>query len=204
MASSKGTTDTYKTRQRIRDFGEVFTADHEVRSMLDLVRYVSENEWSTVLEPACGTGNFLVEVLQRRIQSAIAKTSNQIEFEFMLLRGLTTTYGIDISNDNVIESRERLLHEVKTAFKCRYKNKKPSAGFFESVTWVLHHNIVTGDFINGLDKIVFIEYSTPKSLYFGRQEFKLIAGANQTEITLFTTTEPLKRYRITHYAFLCS
>ena len=59
-----------KSRARVADHGEVFTADREVNAMLDLVKQDTERVDSRFLEPACGDGNFLAEILRRKLQAA--------------------------------------------------------------------------------------------------------------------------------------
>lgn len=82
-----------KSKQRVRDFGEVFTAEREVKAMCDLIP-----EWrGNVLEPACGTGNFLVEILRRKLDAGMTHRE-----------AAATIFGIDIQQDNVRETIERL------------------------------------------------------------------------------------------------
>ena len=58
-----------KSRQRVTEHGEVFTAEREVKAMCDLVKQETERIDSRFLEPACGTGNFLTEILARKLMS---------------------------------------------------------------------------------------------------------------------------------------
>lgn len=82
-----------KSKQRVRDFGEVFTAQREVKAMCDLI-----HDWrGNVLEPACGTGNFLVEILRRKLAAGMTQRE-----------AAATMFGIDIQPDNVRETIERL------------------------------------------------------------------------------------------------
>lgn len=99
-----------KSKERVRDLAEVFTSEREVKSMLDLVCYLSENTENTFLEPACGNGNFLIEILRRRLNTVYIKNknkqNNQVDIEFSIIRSIASIYGIDISEENVIEARE--------------------------------------------------------------------------------------------------
>jgi type I restriction-modification system DNA methylase subunit len=91
------------SKQRVRDHGEVFTQEREVNAMLDLVRGEAERIESRFLEPACGTGNFLAPVLERKL--AIVKKrygSSQSDFERMALAAASSIYGVEILSDNVV------------------------------------------------------------------------------------------------------
>ena len=99
-----------KSRDRVRERGEVFTADREVKAMCDLVKNETERIDSTFLEPACGDGNFLVEILRRKLETvrkSYSKSAN--DFAFYSIRALMSLYGVDIMADNVEACRERLL-----------------------------------------------------------------------------------------------
>ena len=90
-----------KSKQRKRDFGEVFTAEREVKAMCDLIpKETWDNIESTFLEPACGNGNFLVEILARKFERCKDEKDG--------LKALASIVGIDIQADNIEESRKRL------------------------------------------------------------------------------------------------
>src|SRR4051794_35853101 len=104
-----------RSKDRVRDLAEVYTHDREVNAMLDLVSAAFPtstnpgNTDSTFLEPACGHGNFLVEILRRKLQFVTPRRYGRGErFEYRALRCLASIYGIDVSEDNVLESRARL------------------------------------------------------------------------------------------------
>ena len=99
-----------KSRQRVADHGEVFTAEREVRAMCDLVKSETERIESRFLEPACGNGNFLAEVLRRKL--AVVKSrygKNPSDYERYSVLSVTSIYGVDILADNAQECRERLF-----------------------------------------------------------------------------------------------
>jgi type I restriction-modification system DNA methylase subunit len=96
-----------KSKQRVADHGEVFTAEREVLAMLDLVQEETTRIDSRFLEPACGDGNFLVEILRRKL--TVVKRLHGTDFEHYALLAVSTLYGIDILQDNVHRCRERLL-----------------------------------------------------------------------------------------------
>lgn len=99
-----------KSRQRVADHGEVFTAEREVKAMCDLVKQETERIESRFLEPACGNGNFLVEVLRRKL--AVVKSryrKSPFDYERYSVLAMTSLYGVDILEDNAEECRQRLF-----------------------------------------------------------------------------------------------
>ena len=100
-----------KSRQRVADHGEVFTNPREVNAMLELVRDESFRLDSRFLEPACGDGNFLIEILHRKL-SLLQDIKSQTEWEFQSLIAVGSCYGIDILPDNAEACRTRLEHYV--------------------------------------------------------------------------------------------
>ena len=87
-----------KSKERVKELGEVFTPPELVNEMLNKLPSDCWEPEKTFLEPSCGTGNFLVEILKRKLEAGHTP-----------LQALSTIYGIDIMNDNVRESRERLF-----------------------------------------------------------------------------------------------
>ncbi|WP_386695224.1 restriction endonuclease subunit M [Lonepinella sp. MS14435] len=147
-----------KSRQRVADHGEVFTRPQEVNAMIDmvirakglpLVNKHGEAEMpdeSTVLEPACGDGNFLIEILKRKL-SYVAnqnKRKPRIHYDYRLIVALSSLYGIDLLQDNVLRCRERLLNfaesEYQRLFECEM-----SAQLKNVVEYILKLNILHGD-----------------------------------------------------------
>lgn len=108
---SNENTKQIKSRQRVADHGEVFTNLREVNAMLDLVRDESFRLDSRFLEPACGDGNFLIEILRRKL-SLLKDIKSQTEWEFQSLIAVGSCYGIDILPDNAEACRTRLEHYV--------------------------------------------------------------------------------------------
>ena len=102
-----------KSRQRVADHGEVFTPAWLVDAMLDLVKRETERIDSRVLEPACGSGNFLVPVLRRKL-TAVERRYGRSEFErrHYALLALMCTYGIELLADNIAECRANLLEAI--------------------------------------------------------------------------------------------
>lgn len=121
-----------KSKQRVKDFSEVFTAEREVKAMCDLT---PEETWdnieSTFLEPACGNGNFLVEIFSRKLARCKWISDG--------LTALASIYAIDIQADNVNESRQRL----RQMFLDKYPNANEFAVFVADE--ILNKNIVCGN-----------------------------------------------------------
>ncbi len=109
-------TKQVKSRRRVADHGEVFTAEREVNAMLDLVRQETERIDSRFLEPACGDGNFLAEILKRKLAVARResippkrKSPLPYDYERKAVLAVSSVYGIDILQDNCEACRERLF-----------------------------------------------------------------------------------------------
>ena len=111
MPTTNENTKQIKSRQRVADPGEVFTNPREVNAMLDLVRDESFRLDSRFLEPACGDGNFLIEILRRKL-SLLKDIKSQTEWEFKSLIAVGSCYGIDILPDNAEACRTRLEEYV--------------------------------------------------------------------------------------------
>ena len=103
-------TQQVKSKQRVAEYGEVFTAEREVKAMCDLVKQETERVDSRFLEPACGDGNFLSEILTRRLTIVKKKYKRlPLDYEKNAILALSSIYGVDIMLDNVIACRERLF-----------------------------------------------------------------------------------------------
>ena len=109
--NNENTKSQIKSRQRVADHGEVFTNPREVNAMLDLVRDESYRLDSRFLEPACGDGNFLIEILRRKL-SLLDSIKSHTEWEFRSLIAVGSCYGIDILPDNAEACRQRLEEYV--------------------------------------------------------------------------------------------
>ncbi len=106
-----------KSKKRVANHGEVFTAKREVNAMLDLVKHETDRIDSRFLEPACGTGNFLVEILNRKLSVVERKYKrNQIEYERYAVLAISSIYGIDLMIDNICECRKRLFEILNDAY----------------------------------------------------------------------------------------
>lgn len=157
-----------KSRDRVRDLGEVYTQPREVNAMLDLIPDAFVDLDTRFLEPAAGNGNFLVEILQRKIalidESRHGGTSDW--YEFALLRCLASIYAIDISDENVIEARERMTAVIDAARVFHGGGARPE--FDRAVQAILTTNVVQGDSLNAAEQIVFVEYTPVEGERFER------------------------------------
>lgn len=154
-----------KSKHRVTNHGEVFTHEREVNGMLDLVKNETERLDSRFLEPACGTGNFLVAILNRKLAVLKKKYGrSQPEYEKYGVIVLSSLYGIDLLEDNVEECRERLLgifeREYGSIFKHDFNDK-----YVKVLKFILSKNIVLGDALTMKDikgkPIIFSEWSMP-------------------------------------------
>lgn len=154
-----------KHKQRVTDHGEVFTHEREVNAMLDLVKQETERLDSRFLEPACGNGNFLAEVLNRKLKILKERYSkSQHDYERYSVVVISSIYGIDILDDNVEECRERLFRIFLEKYKKIFK-EKINEKFLEILRIIIEKNIVQGDALTMKDKqgkpLVFSEWSMP-------------------------------------------
>lgn len=130
-----------KSKQRVADHGEVFTPPWMVEAMLDLVKAETERIDSRFLEPACGSGNFLVKVLQRKLAAVELKFGkSDFEKRHYALLALMCTYGIEVLADNVNECRANMLETF-----AGYLSLEESDDLYRAGSWVLLQNLVHGD-----------------------------------------------------------
>lgn len=130
-----------KSKQRVADHGEVFTPAWMVEAMLDLVRAETERIDSRFLEPACGSGNFLVQILRRKLAAVELKYGkSDFERRHYALLALMCVYGIELLADNIAECRANLLKIF-----AEYLNLDPSDDFYRAASYVLSQNLVHGD-----------------------------------------------------------
>lgn len=154
-----------RSNDRARELGEVFTNEREVKAMLDLLQDV--NFASRYLEPGCGSGNFLVEILARKfklltelpeVKSGL-KNGNLHEFHLKLVLALGSFYGIDIDERNIEESRERLLDLTSDLYKKASRGAEMPISVKKAIEYVVHKNIVLGDMISAPEAIEIYEYA---------------------------------------------
>lgn len=203
-----------KSKQRVADHGEVFTNQREVNAMLDLVKHETERIDSRFLEPACGNGNFLAEILIRKLNVVEHKYSHtQIEWEFYAVLSVCNIYGVDILEDNAEECRKRLFKILKDRYITLFSDKcKPEV--LRSFDFLLHRNILWGDSLNLKnpvtdEPIIFSEWSAVNGVMVKRRDFaldKLLRPTSSEANTLLSDLgeeafipKPLQDFPLTHF-----
>ncbi|MFV0396880.1 MAG: SAM-dependent DNA methyltransferase [Bacteroidales bacterium] len=200
-----------KSKKRVTDHGEVFTNQREVNAMLDLVKHETERIDSRFLEPACGNGNFLAEVLRRKLKVVDERYGkSQIEWERYSVIGVSSIYGVDILEDNTRECRDRLFGIYTDWYSNLFKQVKNEC--IRSVLFILNRNILWGDaldFTNPETKqpIVFSEWSAVNGSMLKRRDymFKFLVEKSH-QFSLFndegdaaTIDEPIKDFPLIHF-----
>lgn len=148
-----------RTKERVRDIGEVFTNKREIDAMLDLIGEEAILPKRTILEPACGNGNFLIEILTRRLDYIREKNYKKVsDYERNVLIAVSNVYGIDIMEDNIEECRDRLFAEIKSQYDLARNTESPSEHFLKNIKEILATNIILGDSLNKKSDINFIKY----------------------------------------------
>ena len=212
-------TNITKSKKRIRDHGEVFTQEREVNAMLDLVKNETDRIESRFLEPACGDGNFLAPILERKL--AIVKKkyrSSQNEFERMAFLAVSSIYGVELLLDNVEVCVERLYKILNDIYANLYKEKCKDE-FRKSIKFILKRNILQGDALTlkkagGKEYIIFSEWSLINSSMAKRRDFQFVDLAEFEKgkmISLFRIEEisdigeivfspkPIKEFPLMHF-----
>jgi hypothetical protein len=161
-----------KSKQRVADHGEVFTPAWMVDAMLDLVKDESERIDSRFLEPACGSGNFIVKVLQRKLATVELKFGkSDFEKQHYALLALMCIYGIELLADNIAECRANMLDIL-----AEYLNIDESDDLYRAATYVLSQNLVHGDAltmcVSSGEPITFAEWGYLSKGKFQRRDFR--------------------------------
>ena len=172
-----GMSEQIKSRERVAEHGEVFTNEREVNAMLDMVRGETERIDSRFLEPACGNGNFLAEVLRRKL-AVVGSRYGRSPAEYMRYAFVSAASldGVDILEDNAAECRARLCGIVD----CEARSALGGAvetPFLDAVRYVVGKNVLCGDALTlrdaGGSPIVFAEWSMVTGDLVKRRDFML-------------------------------
>lgn len=166
-----------KSKQRVADHGEVFTADREVNAMLDLVKQETERIDSRFLEPACGNGNFLAEILRRKLTVVKSRYGRSAaDYERYAVIAITSIYGVEIQQDNTQECRDRLFEiwNLEYTKQCKSEANDETR---DAVKFILQKNILCGDALT-LEQadgkpIIFAEWSAVNGYLLKRRDFEL-------------------------------
>lgn len=201
-----------KSKERVAERGEVFTAEREVKAMCDLVATQCDNVDATFLEPACGDGNFLAEILERKLARVKkdAKTDHTA-WEWLSVRAVASLYGVDIMQDNAEECRQRLFDIWNKAYKAACK-KDCNEETRDSVRYILSKNIICGNALTMMcvdenqqdtdEYITFAEFKTCGRMYMlKRRDYRLdvLLKANemprkQRQLTLDSGVDDIDNY----------
>ena len=180
-----------KSKKRVSDHGEVFTPAWMVQDMLNLVKNESERIDSRFLEPACGSGNFLVEILSRKLSTVQTKYGkSEFERRHQALLALMCIYGIELLEDNTDECRSNLLEIFVT-----FLELEPTDDLYKAAEKVLRVNIIRGDALSMLsiegNSLVFPEWAYLSKGKFSRRDFKFddLTHRSSFEGTLFDDLE---------------
>ena len=203
------------SKKRLVHHGEVFTAMRDVNAMLDLVKQETERIESRFLEPACGTGNFLSEVLGRKLRVVETRYGkSQLEYERYSVIAVSSIYGIDILEDNVVKCRNRLSGIFNEKYDSFYKEtaKKECK---KAIKYILERNIICGDALTlntvgeSPKPIVFSEWSTVNGSMIKRRDFTfhgLLSHERMRELPLFSDLgddvfipTPIKEFPVMHF-----
>ncbi len=210
---AKKISNQIKSAERRRDFGEVYTNEKEVKAMFDLVGEDSYRIDAKILEPACGNGNFLIEALTRKLQTA-ANIPNLtgLQYGYLATVAFANLYGFDILQDNISECRQRLFGYFEAQYKERFELQEK--GLFESIHYILSKNIVRADTL----RLVALPDESPlivsewviRDGYFMQQDFLFSSllpppppppkrGKQIHQQDLFAEVKPAKPLPITVY-----
>lgn len=162
-----------KSKKRVLDHGEVFTPAWMVEAMLDLVKGETERIDSRFLEPACGSGNFLVQVLRRKLAAVELKFGKSgFEKQHYALFALMCTYGIELLTDNIDECRAKMLEIF-----AEYLNLEAPDDLYRAASYVFSQNLVHGDALKMRtwddQPITFAEWGYLGKGKFQRRDFRL-------------------------------
>lgn len=201
-------TTQVKSRERVQQHGEVFTNEREVNAMLDLVRHETERIDSRFLEPACGDGNFLAEILRRKLRVCRSlveqKKLTQLEYEKNAVLAVSSIYGIELLTDNATTCRERLYTIFSDEYRALYADCV-KAECLQSICYLLSKNIIIGDALSyhRVDKpeewIVISEWSLIGGGMMNRRDYEfsyLVAGNHGNDLF---SDDPCRTYEPVYF-----
>ena len=206
-----------KSKERVADLGEVFTAEREVNAMLDLVKQETERIDSRFLEPACGEGAFLTEILRRKM--AVVKNiygKSPYDYERYAVLAVTSIYGVDIMEDNTEICRQKLFEIWDKEYTANAK-EQANDQCRKTVKFILSKNIICGDALTMLKNdgkpIEFAEWSLVTGNQIKRRDYALnelldgherqmnffMIGWEYDEETDAFIPSPVREYPLTDY-----
>ena len=208
------------SKKRVADHGEVYTREREVNAMLDLVKQETQRIDSRFLEPACGTGNFLLEILERKLEVVEKRYKrSQLEYERYAVLAVGSIYGIDILGDNIEVCRNRLFYLFDGRYTGTFQ-KKAKSGCRDVIRFILQRNVIQGDALTLKTvetypkPIIFSQWSLVINSLFKRDDFAFhqLMPDVQDDLPLFAEAskksdlgepafipESIKEYPLTHF-----
>lgn len=214
-----------KTKERVANHGEVFTNEREVNAMLDLVKDETERIDSRFLEPACGEGNFLAAILQRKLYVVKAQYGKYLpDYEKYSILAISSIYGVELLEDNTKLCRERLFKIWSDNYRNTMKDEI-NEDSIRSAEYIISKNILCGDALTMLDQkdnpIIFPQWDLVVGNMIKRRDYRLdgllqeespnIVETNQVsfsnmnekwefdEKTNIKLPSPLKEYKLIDY-----
>jgi hypothetical protein len=208
-----------QSRERVTDHGEVFTAEREVNAMLDLVKNETERIDSRFLEPACGNGNFLAEILRRKLAAVQRRYGGPLmrpDYEMWSVIAVMNIYGVELLDDNAAACRERLFRIWYEAYRANWKNSADNE-CCAAVRYILERNILCGDALTLKQRddtpIIFAEWAFVDGTQVKRRDFRLdqMLDGHTNHKSLFMLDweydeeirayipKPIKEYPLTDY-----
>lgn len=186
-----------KSKERVADHGEVFTNEREVNAMLDMVGGECERIDSRFLEPACGDGNFLAEVLRRKLAVVRKRYGNSpIDYERHAFVAVSSLYGVELLADNAAAYRKRLFEQFSREYAKVTKNRINIA-FLDAIRTVIDMNILCGNALSMRlvdenqedtdEPIIFSEWSLAMGGKVKRRDFRLdeLLEGQRQQMSLF-------------------
>lgn len=171
------TRNIVRSRDRVENFGEVFTPEWLVEDMLDLVADEAARPESRFLEPACGTGNFLVAVLRRKLATVSERSGGPLDG----LAALSTLYGVELLADNVATCRKRLLEEFALWLDTLLPDKDKGE-YLDQAREIIKTNIVHGDFLTA----ICLETHAPIEFYEWEKDGTSLKRGHKTMLNPYT------------------
>jgi hypothetical protein len=165
-----------KSKARIQKHGEVFTPAWVVNDMLNLL---PEEVWEvgkTFLEPACGEGAFLIEIIKRKLE--IIYTENQTEWEWLAAIATSSIYGIEILEDNIANCRKNVLQVFSKFYNAKFP-KTQDEEVIKTIQFLLEKNIIQGN-----------------ALTYRKCAISCGNKCNKCELILFSEWTPLENYQL--------
>lgn len=159
-----------KSKDRVKQFGEVFTPENIVEDMIGLVKDDIDDIEKTAMEPSCGNGNFLVKILEHKLNSCKRYVEQgETKYKERFIRAIASIYGIDIMVDNILEAQSRMMDIISRVYN-QDIGKPMDKYFIRSIDKILEANIILGDFLSNKTDYKAIESAKVKIRHKNRNK----------------------------------